>query len=460
MRKLSFSLLSFLMLCQLSFGQTDVDFMEQVKRDARKNNHIEKHMQGEVVNYLYKGVSQALTGFVFRSNEDQYYHVRIRQHDGSRLMPFITRNESIELTVTGDPVLLKEILYYKDEYLRIQNTLDIKLTGIAHFKKVVSSAGEYTYDKTRTLFSTPGKRGEFVENVAIVKRKRAPDNQVFYALENGDTILVPIKKDKSIKGRESISYFRSNSVFGKGSYFKSPNTYTLASMLFDHPIGRREIGSIIISHAVVILEKAEFVPLSRISNMRGLLSGYEVEVNGNKESMFFNVKNGEKIMATVKENEAFSGYYKNIGEDSIVLYVTGEGENAEFLDNRDQPFLANGNYEEEEVTLKGKVTSARFADTKLLNYKGATGYFANTINAAKLKYLIVNDSIFVGVKEIVALNIQDKIKEGMDITIKGWMRKKVSGEVNLKGFTIMAVNAFTIGGKTFAQKNYNIKRTL
>ena len=460
MRKVALLFVSFVMLCNVSLGQTRAQAIEQMKRNARVNSHIEKQLQGEVTKYLYRGGSQQLYAFVFHSVEDKYYYVKIDNNEGERIVPYLLRNESVQLTVTGDEVLLEKIIYLKEEFSNIQKKLGIELTGMANFKKVVSSAGSYTHDKSISIFRLNGEPEEFQEDVAIVKRRRARGNRFYYALENGDTILVPYAFDKEVKGREKLSYFRSRSVFAKGAFFKSPNTYSYSSQPYMHSLGAYDLSNAFLGKAAVILDKAKMKPTRKLSNSKGLLQGFEVELNGNKESLFFDPKNGEKVMSQVEENDVFNGYYKNIGEDSIVLYVAGDGDDAVFLDNRNEPYLYKGNYIEEEVTLDGKVTYAHFADTKLANYKNAPEPFASTNNIARLKYMIVNDSVIVRVKQIVALNIQDQIKEGMDIRIKGWVRKKVPGEVNLKGYTIMAVNAFTIEGKTFSQKNQNIKSTL
>ncbi|GAB5524645.1 MAG: hypothetical protein Roseis2KO_25170 [Roseivirga sp.] len=63
-------------------------------------------------------------------------------------------------------------------------------------------------------------------------------------------------------------------------------------------------------------------------------------------------------------------------------------------------------------------------------------------------------------KEVVALNIQKLIKEGKKVTITGWIRKEISGEVNEKGYAIMAMSEIEIKGKTFNQTINDISTVL
>ena len=116
MKKVSFFLVSFVLLSQAVFGQTDVDFMEQVKRNARVNSHIEKNMSGKVVSHLYKGLNQALVGVIFKSDAGDHYHVSIKRPEGVKVFPFLEVNKKVQVTLTGDEKLLDEI---RLEFLKI-----------------------------------------------------------------------------------------------------------------------------------------------------------------------------------------------------------------------------------------------------------------------------------------------------------------------------------------------------
>jgi hypothetical protein len=415
---------------------------EQTKRTIRVNNHIEKKMQGQIVKHLFKGSSKHLYGFVFRSEAGEYYHVSIKAWEGAKLMPYLKTEETLELAVTGDPVLLKQVLHLTNEFLTIENKLDIRLKGLAHFESISSSAGSYHRQRNTSRFSLPNETALFHENVAIVAKKKVPENTWAYILENDDTILVKYEHDDEMKGKKKVSYFTSSSPISKGGYLKAPNTYNFISQS-PHAPDQKLLNPywVMAGRSAIILDQGSFEVLDSQPDHRGLFHGLKT----NKGTLFFNAKHGEEVTEAMNGRKSFEAYYKNIGDDSLMLYVIKTGREAQFFDNNRELFSTKNNYQQEEVSFTGEITQAHFRDTPL---------------KAKLQSFVVSDSIFVAINEIVALNIQKMVKAGKKVVISGRMRKEIPGEVNQKGYAIMAMSAITINGKTFRQQIADINRTL
>lgn len=409
----------------------NLDASEQMKRTLRKNNHIQKTMNGQIVKRLFKGTSKALYGFVFKSNQEDFYHVSLREWEGQEIMPYLTTNEPLELTVTGDPKLLEEVMHHTQEYLTIENKLDIRLKGLAHFESVRSSEGQFIRNKSAGRFDMTREPDKFHENIAIVSKKKVPGNAWAYALENEDTIVVSYDDDDLLKGKKKLTYFTSASPLSRGNYLKAPNTYTFLGEA-PHAPGSGYSHWMMAGRSASLLEKETIKVRGSHLDKRGLLNGFKLA----KGTLYFNAKNGEDILNATRGKDSFKAYVKKTGENTMVLYGIKNGEKTVFYDNNDIPFTARNHYKPEQETVTGDVTEIHPLE----------GH-----QSVKLKSFIVNNSIYVSVNQIVALNIQKMIKEGKKVSITGYMRKKVPGEVNEKGYSIMALSQIVVNGKTFNQ---------
>lgn len=409
---------------------------EQMKRTIRTNNHIQKKMNGQIVKNLFRGTSKGLYAFVFKSDADEYYHVSLRGGGGNEIMPYLKTNEPVELTVTGDPKLLQQVMHLKNEYLRIENTMDIRLTGLAHFSQVKSATGTYRKKEKSSRFSATREPDTFHEDVAIVAKKKVPGNAWAYILENQDTLVVKYEDDDQLKGKKRLSYFTSASPLVRGGYFKAPNTYNFVVQHPHTPAKRLNAHWMMAGRAAFMVENDRFEVSGNTLDTRGLLNGFSVKQGATERALFFNAKNGERILSAVEGRNSFEAYYKTIGDDSLMLYAVKNGDALQFFDNNETPFAVKNHYGDSEVTFTGNVSAVHLQ----------TGN-----QSAKLKSFIVNDSIHVAIKEVVALNIQKMIKEGKKVSITGRIRKEVPGEVNEKGYSIMALSEIVVNGKTFNQ---------
>ena len=244
--------------------------MEQVKRNARVNSHIEKSFSGKVVRHLYKGMSQALVGMIFQSDAGDYYHVSIKRPEGTKVYPHLSLNQKVEVTLTGDEKLLEEIMYYTSELITIQNKLDIRLKGLAHLKSIKSPEGSYTLGEW-SYFSDKPLEEVFQEDIAIVKKRKIGGTHWAYILENEDTILVPYQYDHLLKNRKTATYITMRSMSANGTHFKSPNIYeVLAGVPFSHDRAQRSGREMLIAKAAIILEQGGFEYLTD-------LLGYEMD---------------------------------------------------------------------------------------------------------------------------------------------------------------------------------------
>lgn len=411
---------------------------EQMKRTLRKNNHIQKTMSGQIVKNLFKGRSKGLYGFVFKSDESQYYHVSVRGWEGKDIMPYLKVNQPMELTVTGDPKLLEEVMHLKNEYLRLENTLGIRLTGLAHFESIKSTTGQYARNMSASRFEMTREPDKFHKEIAIVSKKKVPGNAWAYALENEDTIIVNYEDDDLLKGKKRLSYFTSASPLVRGGYFKAPNTYNFLSKA-PHAPGTGYSDWMMAGRSANLLEKETIEVTGSHLDKRGLLNGFKL-ANG---TLYFNAKNGASIHNTTRGKDSFEAYVKKKDENTMILYAIKNGEETVFYDNNDIPFTTLNHYKSEQVSFTGDVTEIHLMEGP---------------QSPKLKSFIVNNSIYVSVNQIVALNIQKMIKKGKKVSITGYVRKNIPTEVNEKGHTIMAPSQIVVNGKTFNQIINNINK--
>lgn len=413
---------------------------EQMKRTLRKNNHIEKTMNGQIVKRLFKGTSKALYGFVFKSDEENFYHVSLREWEGREIMPYLTTNEPLELTVTGDPKLLEEVIHLTPEYLTLENKLDMRLKGLAHFESVKSSGGQFIRNKSAGRFDMTREPDRFHENIAIVSKKKVPGNAWAYALENEDTIIVSYDDDDLLKGKKKLTYFTSASPLSRGNYLKAPHTYNFLGKA-PHAPGTGFSHWMMAGRSASLLEKETIAVMGSHLDKRGLLNGFKLA----KGTLYFNAKNGEHILNATRGKDSFEAYVKKTDENTMILYAIKNGEETVFYDNNDLPFTTRNHYNSEQVSFTGDVTEV---------------HPLKEAQSVKLKSFIVNDSIYVSVNQVVALNIQKMIKEGKKVSITGYMRKEVPGEVNEKGYAIMALSKIVVNGKTFNQIISDITQVL
>ncbi len=404
---------------------------EQMKRTIRKNDHIEKMMNGQIVKNLFKGRNKGLYGFIFKSDQGEYYHVSIRGWEGKEIMPYLTINEPLELTVTGDPKLLEEVMHLTQEYLTIENKLDIRLKGLAHFESIKSSGGQFVKNKSASRFDMTREPDKFHENIAIVSKKKVPGNAWAYALENEDTIIVNAEDDKELKGKKRLTYFTSASPLSRGNYLKAPNTYNFLSKA-PHAPGTGYGPWMMAGRSAHLLEKETIKAMGSHLDKRGLLNGFKLA----KGTLYFNAKNGASILNSTRGRDSFEAYVKKTGENTMILYAIKDGEKTAFYDNNDIPFSTLNHYKSEQVSFTGDVTEIHLMEGP---------------QSAKLKSFIVDNSIYVSVNQVVALNIQKMIKKGKKVSITGYVRKSIPEEVNEQGHTIMALSQIVVNGKTFNQ---------
>ncbi|GAB5524646.1 MAG: hypothetical protein Roseis2KO_25180 [Roseivirga sp.] len=346
--------LSIILFTAISLGAQfyNPEATEQMKRTIRKNNHIQKMMSGQVVKKLFKGTSKGFYGFIFKSDQDEYYHVSLNGWEGKEIVPYLKINEPMELTISGDPKLLEEVMHLKNEYLRIENTLDIRLKGLAHFEALESSQGKYERNRSANRFEMSREPDRFHREVAIVSKKKVPGNAWAYALENEDTIIVNVEDDKQLKGKKRLTYFTSSSPLVRGGYFKAPNTYNFLGKAPHTPEKELNAYWMMAGRSANLLEKGSFQALGSQLDKRGLLNGLRVK----EGTLYFNAKNGETIRNAIKGNERFEAYYKKTGDNAMMLYGIQNKDGWAFYDNHDESFITRNHYQQDQVSFTGDIT--------------------------------------------------------------------------------------------------------
>lgn len=416
-----------------------VDQLDQMKRQSRINNHVKKTLSGEVIDLMFREYSTQLYAFVFKSGEN-YYQVNIPIHQGQELFPLLKKGTSSTIEVTTDPVLFEQILYASDDMLRAENKFGIRITGLVNLQKLQSSLGSFekgkmSFPQSRDLPQT------FVESAQILSKKKAPGNMWSLALDNEDTLLIKYDEADFLPSGSSLSYLKSKSILLHGAFIKSFNSYRLFA---DSPSGNKSYSDMFMfGQSALVLSKDQFKALSYIPGENGLLSGLKVLKNKDTLDLYFEPENGTLIQNNVKLNQNFDAYFRMSKNQKGSLYGLYAANASKFL-KLQPPFIgSNNHYFENKKSFKGPLTGFELQKPGVKN---------------SFKGFVLSDSVYVKVNEIVAINIHEVMTLGKEIEIKGWLRKPIEGEINLKDYSIFSPTEIIIDGKVFKQLIYDINK--
>ncbi|GEM_PF-4951830 len=199
--------------------------LEQRKRHSRVNLHSEMEVKGEIRQLLYEPAYEYLAGFILEAENGKAYKIQTYYFVGETLYPFLKKNEKVTLRIKGDETLLTEMLYKSEEDKKAERKLGLKLSGLAHLKKISSSQGTFDlpdYDKA-DLAMKPSF--DIVTDASIVGYTMGKRNSIRLILDNDDTIntyRTDLAKDYYLDGK--VSYVRPLSSF-PGAFYKSQHTY-------------------------------------------------------------------------------------------------------------------------------------------------------------------------------------------------------------------------------------------
>lgn len=300
------SLISLQTSVMAQYGLTRAQ-LEQRKRHTRVNLHSEIEVKGEIRQLLYEPTYEYLSGFILETEGGKAYKIQNYYFAGEALYPFLKRNEKITLRIKGDETLLTQMLYKSEEDKKAERRLGVRLSGLAHLKRISSSRGTFdlpSYDKAH-MARKPSF--DIVTDANIVGYTMGKRNSIRLILNNGDTIntyQTDVAKDHYLDGK--VSYVRPISSF-PGARYKSQHTYHMVdpySATKTLP-SSKDLKIASVGRRSVFLDKAEgldFVTLKKTT--RGLIIVTEW-TDGSEENiqMTFNKKDEAIFNDFIERNE-------------------------------------------------------------------------------------------------------------------------------------------------------------
>jgi hypothetical protein len=431
-------------LCSTFFGgltaqNISPEQMDQIKRDSRKNNHITQNYKGRIVRLLF-GKSQyggAFDGLIFRKEDGRLIYAKIFPFYGQDVKPFLELNKEISLTVRGDALLLEQIIY-KDEYLiSLESDLKEPISGMGHIEEVVSSKGHFILKGIESnyfaeLFDMPLNT---IINEPVISRSAVDKNLGRIVLANGDTLIMAIlsSSDEHFNLRE-ISYLKFDKNTEKGRYYKSLNTYKVYS-------GTKESDLLKVYSPLIVnsslLEKISIHPLEFTLNKAGLVNGIKgVSKKYGIQMYDFSTKEAKSVMAhfDIKNGDSLKFHFSTLGTNKHLKAIE---KGAEQLILRYDLKEMQEDYSENLESISGEISTIFYADKK---------------KKSSFRALILNDSSYIKISDLLAISIAKLVKNGKTIKIEGWKRKELDTEINQLGYSIYIPSKITIDGKTFTSK--------
>lgn len=434
------ALYTFLILCltnPLWSQRITPDHVEQSKRISRSNNHIEKTFKGTVVKMLFGTYSLggAFDGIIFRKTDGSLMQLRTYSFFGANIGPHLKEGQKIEVTVTGDELLMETILYKDLYFKRLEVELKEPITGMAFIASVKTPKGVFSKgDRKWPFFNGPG---EPVLNVKVKKRIRLKDKEGILYLENGDSLIffrTGVLAD--VFELDEVSYLRPKKT-GTGMYYKSLNVHRMSS---GNPIYSASAESfnkmgITLGFGNSFLRSTDIYFQKTVSNNEGLINGLIARTENRLDTFNFAPKSAKAIMSVVNKasDQSSTVYYQELPYKNLVRAIDASGqtiigETEEFITKQKEDYL------EDKITYKGKVTEVQYFGRKDKN---------------SFRSLILEDSVYIKISTAIALSIAEIIEPGKEISFNGWQRKEIPSEINQKGYTIMIPEKLTIDGITF-----------
>ncbi len=425
------------------------DATEQSKRLARTQYHITKSFKGEVVKLLYLGSNSyggVLNGFIFRRPNGKLLKVAVPTFVGQDVGPHLITKGQVEITITGDKLLLEEIFYKTLPLKKIEVELEEQISGLANIQQIKTEKGAFSIldieDKRRRYKTIR----EPVLNVKVISRIRLKNREGILALENGDSLIFERTGELAdIWNQNYVSYLRQ--VKNNPSiFYQNPKTYSMGPGHFYLPLRAQYSQGKNFTHANLFLQTKDIQLVDLINDAAGFVNGISATDYQNKLDTFvFNRTDGKAFNQILQENEKVSVYFQKFSGVNVLRAVSASNKIV-----KGQPISPfSGEKEEyltEKVTFKGNVSEIQYLDDENILWSGEK-------LITPFRNIILEDSIFIRVNEDVALSIAKQIKKGKEISFDGWQRKELKSQINQKGYTYIIPHKITIDGITFTNRS-------
>ncbi len=364
--------------------------LEQKKKHSRVNMHSEIEVKGKIRQLLYESTYEYLNGFILETEDGKGFKIECYYFAGEILYPFLKKNEEVTLRIKGDETLLTQMLYKSEDDKKAERKLGLKLSGLAHLKRISSSQGTFdlpTYDKAHLALKPSF---DIVTDVDIVGYTIGKRNSIQLILDNDDTIntyQTDLAKDYYLDGK--VSYVKPLSSF-PGARYKSQHTYHMVDPYSSTKTlpSAKNLKIATVGRRSTFLDKAEnldFVTMKKTARGQMIVTEW---INGSEEKiqMSFNKKD-ESIFNDFIERKGKEGlimhYRKHRKSRFNYLYaIEKDGERA----NLNAPNIPRPRVEEDKPESKQIDTPKSLA--------GNTG--PQTTRGTLLKYLTTKVGLYAG----------------------------------------------------------------
>lgn len=437
---------------------------EQIKRTRAKQNHITQFYIGKIKSIEYSSElrGEFLNAIIFEKQDGSYMKLWIPADQGANILPYLKIGESAEVKVTGDELLLRKIQFKDRNTQETESRLKIKISGIGNLNSILTSKGLYSVKEEAHENTTEQFNGYEIildQKVMFTNREK---NLNYWFLSNKDTLYGPRAGNlKTNLKSESISYIRPKRNQLSGYIYKSQNTYKISPGLY-RTIGNETTPISTMGLTGLFLNKEKGSIKEILADLTGLVSKLEVATDEGNLYFQFDPKSAEKVYEFIQQKREYlyTLYFHTSSPDAHAksekrnyLYAIANGTDTLRISGKEDFLGTSTAYEAALSSYSGRITEIHYP--KEVN-KSSTDLYKKTVENS-FRSFILNDSVVVMIRNVLALSLADYIEEGKRIEVTGWKRKLADGEMNLKKHTIILPKTITVDGKVFENQPYTDK---
>lgn len=426
--------------------------IDQIKRNARKNNHITVNYRGKIIKSIFSHASSGgfLKGVIFQNSNGDLIELTIPYNRGIELYPMIGSNKQVDVTVRGDEKLLEDYGFKGTDIKDLEKELHKKITGQGHLKLIVQDSDTLVIEDEKRnsyfprLFLTQAY--ETLINIEVSDRVKVSNKQSILLLKNGDSLFVnkQIADNKEKIDLEKVSYVRPIKDHIDGYFYKSTNSFQMAYGLIFQISGYDVIRLPSAGLVSMFLEnqKGEFISL--FPDESGLISYVQTESSNKKIDYRFDYQGASKIQNFIEANgqKNLTFFYRNLSDDGLkrsekfnYLYAICSVNDTLRMEEFRVPRGTIQNYENQTEEFRASISQIYYRGDK------------NTLSG-----LVLDNKAYIKLNGLISNSIAKLVENGKEIKIEGWKRKELDTEINQLGYSIYIPSKITIDGKTFVSK--------
>lgn len=449
-----------IMITTFGFGQDlPKKLLDQAKRNMDTSQHVSEYYQGEIIMYGYSpGISfdggKYLNNIAFKKTDGKILRLWIKPEYGQELFSDFGLNSKVQVKVTGDPYLLREVIFKDFNLKRMEAEMNAKFDGLGFLKEIKNET------KTLSLKGKTLKKPEnlYVNDYTTVLEARVKDvirlkgKLRSLILDNGDTLTVENAKwNRKYLEKESLSYLRPNLPKLSGYKYESTNSFKIARYLSIMTTRGKSQSVQILGSITTFIDKIDGFFDSISPNSQGLLNEIIIISDSGKRSFLFSTKDAKLVNQFIlkNKNDTLSLFYKQKINNNIDraryeyrLHALATQNDTIFTSNYEMNDFTIDNFSSTVTKGQGVISDIVYSSF----IKNGSTDLENT------KYhigIIIDNATYIRIRKPLALSIANYIDIGKKISFEGWQRKEIEGEINEKGFSIIIPSKITLNNKVF-----------